>query len=690
MSALERVVHDAETGVRGFLVIDALRNGKACGGVRIVPDGSLEEARLLARCMRDKFALFDVSQSGGGKAVVCIPPDASPERRKRMLQAFARAVAPEVRTKKFIPWMCLGSGGSDVQEFLRGAGLSSCALQDSAECTAWSVFGSMKGAANALRLPLKGATVAIEGFGKVGSALARLVDKAGGKIVAVSTQEGAVHDPDGLDVPALLALREKHGDKCVSHVRAGHISLEELKELAVTFLVPAARHHSITALANVRAKIVVPSANAPYTDDAPEALARRGVVVLPAELCFSGGHIGPRLLQYGFSAVEARRRVVRDWTALTEELLAQCGRAKVAPVALINHVIGVQLARLQDLRSMQAFEHALRSSWVPRLLRKRCGSAFVRNRMSALQRRMRDAATFFAQNSGNKPVQQEYVAVMPVRDEEAFVARAIESVVRQSARPALLVVVDDGSRDRTADIVKQYAATHSWIRLVQRADRGHRRVGPGVAEAFADGYALASSVPHAFVAKVDGDVLLPPSYFAELLRRFDKDERLGIASGSFTTFVGGRPHWERAHAWYAAGPARLYRAECLSAIGGIEQCLNWDYIDLCKARMQGWATQNVKDVRALHLRPTSSSTGVWRKGLEREGRAAYWVGTHPLFALARAANECVRPPYVLGGLFFLKGFFSGFLKNAPQYPDESVRNFIREQQLRRLKIVVKN
>lgn len=686
MSMLERAVHDPETGVRGFLVIDALRNGKACGGVRIVPDSSLEEARLFARCMRDKFALFDISQSGGGKAVVCIPTDASPEQRKRMLQAFARAVAPEVRAKKFIPWMCLGSSGSDVQEFLRGAGHAPCALQDSAECTAWSVFGSMKGAATALRLSLKGATVAIEGFGKVGSALAQLVDEVGGKIVAVSTQEGAVHDPNGLDVRELLALREKYGDKCVNHVRAERISLEALKELAVTFLVPAARHHSITAFTNVHAKVIVPSANAPYTDDASEALARKGVVVVPAELCFSGGHIGPRLLQYGFSVVEARRRVVRDWAALVQELLAQCARAKAAPVALINHVIGVQLARLQDSLPTQAFEHALRAEWLPRWLRKRSGSAFVRNRMHSLQRRMREAALFFAQHRDGKPVRQEYVAVMPVRDEEMFVGRAIESMLQQVARPALLVVVDDGSRDRTAEIVKQYAAAHSWVRLVRRADRGHRNVGPGVVEAFAEGYALAQGISHAFVAKVDGDVLLPPAYFAELLRRFNDDATLGIASGLFTTFVAGKPHREHAHAWYPAGPARLYRSECLSAIGGLVPCLNWDYIDLCKARMQGWTTKNVKDIRALHLRPTSSSTGAWRRGLEREGKAAYWVGTHPLFALARAASECARPPYVLGGLFFLKGFFSDFLKNAPQYPEESVRNYVRAQQLRRLRL----
>ena len=160
MSVIERVLKDKESGMRGFLVIDSLVRNRSCGGLRIAPDVTLEETRQLARAMTQKYALFGFSKTGGAKAGVCIPQDASPRQRTRALEAFGRAIAEELRSRQYIPWTDMGSSSEDIRTVLEAAGAPQYPFADSATPTAWSVFGSMLGAADALGVTLSDCTAA--------------------------------------------------------------------------------------------------------------------------------------------------------------------------------------------------------------------------------------------------------------------------------------------------------------------------------------------------------------------------------------------------------------------------------------------------------------------------------------------------------------------------------------------------
>src|SRR5262245_49095536 len=105
-----------------------------------------------------------------------------------------------------------------------------------------------------------------------------------------------------------------------------------------------------------------------------------------------------------------------------------------------------------------------------------------------------------------------YVIVTPVRDEEAYLPSTIESVLRQTIRPQEWIIVNDGSTDRTASIIERYAGEYPWIRSVQRTDRGFRKYGGGIIEAFYDGFYALHCEDWDFLAKLDGDFSFSPDY----------------------------------------------------------------------------------------------------------------------------------------------------------------------------------
>src|SRR4051812_40619390 len=118
-------------------------------------------------------------------------------------------------------------------------------------------------------------------------------------------------------------------------------------------------------------------------------------------------------------------------------------------------------------------------------------------------------------SSGNRG----YCIISPCRDEAAYARRTLDSVTGQTVPPALWVIVDDGSTDATPEILAEYAAKFDYIRIVRRADRGVRKVGPGVIDAFYAGYETINPSDYEYVCKLDLDLDLPPKYFQILIER---------------------------------------------------------------------------------------------------------------------------------------------------------------------------
>lgn len=282
-------------------------------------------------------------------------------------------------------------------------------------------------------------------------------------------------------------------------------------------------------------------------------------------------------------------------------------------------------------------------------------------------------------------VDRRYLVISPCRNEARYMRRTLDSMVAQTEPPALWVIVDDGSTDETPAILAEYAEKHDWIRIAPKPDRGHRAVGPGVIEAFYFGLETVPNLgDYAHIGKLDLDLDLPPRYFELLLDRMDADPRIGTCSGKPYVMRGGQLVSERRSDDMSAGMTKLWRRSCFEAIGGVVREVMWDAIDCHKARQLGWkaVSWDAPELRFEHLRPMGSSQSSIHTGRRRHGFGQYFMGADPIYFIATAVFRALEPPYVLGGLSMLQGYFGAMLKGARRLDDPELIAFIRRYQRR--------
>ncbi|NDU75339.1 Glu/Leu/Phe/Val dehydrogenase [Actinomadura sp. DSM 109109] len=311
----ERVVcvSDSRTGMRGVLVIDNTARGMGKGGMRMSPAVTVSEVARLARVMTYKWAGVDLF-FGGAKAGIAADPG-SPGR-EAVLRAFVRALSREI-PDRYVAGLDMGLTERDaaiVQDELgdRGAAVGTPHVlgglpYDELGVTGFGVAEAADAAAQHTGTSLRGARVAVQGFGAVGHAAARRLHELGAAVVAVSTVHGALHDPDGLDVGRLLALRAEAGDAAVKEYGGRLLAPGAELTVPADVLVPAALQDVIDegTAAAVRARIVVEGANLPTGPAARRVLAARGVTVVPDLVANAGGVVAA-----GF-AMDARHSAFR-------------------------------------------------------------------------------------------------------------------------------------------------------------------------------------------------------------------------------------------------------------------------------------------------------------------------------------------------------------------------------------------
>jgi glutamate dehydrogenase (NAD(P)+) len=278
---------DGGTGLEAFVVIDHDLFPVSAGGTRMLPDVDVHEIARLARAMTWKFAAFQVPYAGA-KAGIRFRGAA----RAALLTAFKRALEPY--REVFLPGPDMGTFPGDFLDDRDGPlplwarthnGLG---MDDLA--TGHGVKAAAEAALAHLGRRLEGAAVALEGFGKVGAGTARACARAGARLVAVSTVNGLLAEPAGLDVDELLALRERYGDRLVEHGPRPPRRRAELFQLDCDVLVPGARPDAITAEVAERLScaVVAPAANIPYGAGAVEILYGREIVAVPDFLSNAG------------------------------------------------------------------------------------------------------------------------------------------------------------------------------------------------------------------------------------------------------------------------------------------------------------------------------------------------------------------------------------------------------------------
>jgi glutamate dehydrogenase (NAD(P)+) len=334
MSAPARVLElrDEESGLDAVVVIDHELYPVSAGGTRMLPDVDAREVGRLARAMTWKFAACRVRYAGAKAGIRFAGGD-----RERVLAAYKRALVPY--REFFLTGPDMGTSPADFVDDGAAELPLWAKTHDGLGMDDLATGHGVKAAAEAglahLGRRFEGATIAIEGFGKVGAGTARACARAGAKVVAVSTVHGLLADPSGLDVDGLFTVRATHGDRLVEHGATPVRPRAELFELECDVLVPGARPDSITPELARRARwaAVAPGANVPYAPGALEALHARGILALPDFVSNSGGvHLYESVRQdeEPAAALETIEQLVR--TAV-ERVLATAAQEATTPTA---------------------------------------------------------------------------------------------------------------------------------------------------------------------------------------------------------------------------------------------------------------------------------------------------------------------------------------------------------------------
>ena len=340
-------VHDHSTGLQGFLVIDNTARGPGKGGIRMTPTVTPVEVARLARAMTWKTAIADLPLGGAKSGIRADPKSLDREQKLGLIREFARALKPYV-PKKYVAAPDIATGQEEMRAFAEAAGSwkactgkpidfvtgkgKKAGIPHEIGSTGFGVADSASVAAPFAGIDLKGSTVAVEGFGNVGSFAAVKLEKMGAKIVGASDSVGGIYEPEGIQTQELVMLKSK--GKSVTDAKEGkRISHGELFELPVDILIPAAMPDVITEqnAPSIKAKLIVEGSNIASSPAAERILRSRGVLLVPDIVANAGGVISSYAELKGYGVQEALNLVEQRVSKSTKNVLERATSANILP-----------------------------------------------------------------------------------------------------------------------------------------------------------------------------------------------------------------------------------------------------------------------------------------------------------------------------------------------------------------------
>ena len=283
----------------------------------------------------------------------------------------------------------------------------------------------------------------------------------------------------------------------------------------------------------------------------------------------------------------------------------------------------------------------------------------------------------------------KYVLITSARNEEAFIAKTLDSVVTQTVLPERWIIVDDNSTDRTAKIVENYARRYPWIELVRQAQDRYRNFA-SKAHAVNAGLERVNSCQFEIVGNLDADVSFGPDYMEFLMQRFSENPKLGVAGTPFTQdgdYDSSKDSFEGEN--YVSGPCQLFRRECFQEIGGYvpNPAGGLDWIAVMTARMKGWKVRSFSEKRFHHYRTLGTASKGPVRALFSYGEKDYYLGGSPIWQLFRVAYRMTKKPVLLGGLALLLGYVWAASRRVNRVVSSELMRFHRHEQMKKLRAI---
>ena len=276
-----------------------------------------------------------------------------------------------------------------------------------------------------------------------------------------------------------------------------------------------------------------------------------------------------------------------------------------------------------------------------------------------------------------------YYIVIPSHNEEKFIALTIHSLVEQTVLPSKIVVVNDNSNDRTAEIVKGFSENYSWITLVNKTSDATHLPGSKVIQAFQKGLETLDD-EYDFIVKADADLIFPPNYFETIISHFKSDEQIGM--------VGGFAYIEKNGQWilenltdkdHIRGAFKAYRKATFEQIGGLQPAMGWDTVDELLCKFYNWKVVTDETLKVKHLKPTGANYN--KTARYKQGEAFYTLGYGFLITTIASAKLAMMKRKPLLFFDYVEGYWKAKSGKKPLLVTEEQAKFIRKYRLQKMK-----
>ncbi len=285
---------------------------------------------------------------------------------------------------------------------------------------------------------------------------------------------------------------------------------------------------------------------------------------------------------------------------------------------------------------------------------------------------------------GEMTTKSDYGLVTPCKNEEKSLKKFAESIINQTVKPKLWVIVDDNSSDRSPEILKDLETKYKWVRIA-KTQGTERDLGFHYARVVNEGLSFileisaSENIPFEYIGLIDADMRLENDFFEKIISRFEINPHLGIASGSTAYCSGNKVVAENGRENLPIGGLRVWRRECFIETGGFPISYSADSVSNVLAILRGWETKKFNDILGIQTRRTSSADGLW-KGYKTKGKSDYYRGYHPFYAILKFVKySSMSPSYI--GIAYLEGYIYGILIIRKKIDIPEVREYYRNKHL---------
>lgn len=277
----------------------------------------------------------------------------------------------------------------------------------------------------------------------------------------------------------------------------------------------------------------------------------------------------------------------------------------------------------------------------------------------------------------------KYYIVIPTYNEEAFIALTLQSLISQTVLPKKVVVVNDNSTDKTAEIVLAFAKDNPFITLVNKTSSAIHLPGSKVIQAFQKGFETLDE-DYDLIVKIDADLIFPSNYFETIIKHFQSDSTIGMAGGF--CYIEKNGDWilenltDKDH---IRGALKAYRKETFKQIGGLKPAMGWDTVDELLCKYYNWKVVTDASLHVKHLKPTGANYS--KTARYKQGEAFYTLGYGFWITAIASIKLAVMKKKPLLFLDYIKGFWKAKKAKTPLLVTKEQARFIQNYRLQKMK-----